>query len=164
MMDARNLWRPEMRRRQRGRGALLQIPPRPSTDARLSRFTGLLDAIVEGERALDAARQAVEGGLPAEAEQELSKFLTLARPRLEQAGDLPSQYIDLLGQTVARALVARSAAWIEHSFDGEPAPEALRSAARADVAEACGLPASWLDMKTQANLGRLQHVLELAPA
>lgn len=163
-MDARNLWRPTTRRGQRGRGFLLHPPPRPAPDARLTKFTNLLDTIAQGERALDTARQAVEGGIPAEAEMALSRFLTEARPVLERAEDLPADYVDLLGQTAARALVARAAAWIEHSFDGEPAAEALRSAARADVANANSLPANWLDAKTQMNLARLQRVLELAPA
>jgi regulator of sirC expression with transglutaminase-like and TPR domain len=133
-------------------------------DARLSRFTALLDTISEGERALDAAHRAVEENDPARAERELSRFLTDARPVLDKAGDLPSEYVDLLGQTVARALVARAAAWIEHSFEGESTAEALRKAARADVAEAAGLPPAWLDAKTQLMLGRLQRVLETAPA
>jgi hypothetical protein len=163
-MDARNLWRPTTRRGQRARGALLQMPPRPMNDARLSRFTLLLDTISEGERALDAAHRAVEEDDPPRAERELSRFLTDARPALEKTGDLPAEYVDLLGQTVARALVARAAAWIEYSFEGEPTAEALRKAARADVAEAAGLPAAWLDARTQLMLGRLQRVLETAPA
>jgi uncharacterized protein YecE (DUF72 family) len=163
-MDARTMWRPVTRRGQRERGALLQMPPQPRIDARLSRFTSLLDTISEGERALDAAHRAVERNDPAQAERELSRFLSDARPVLEHTNDLPAEYVDLLGQTIARALVARAAAWIEHSFDQDPTAEALRKAARADVAEAEDLPPAWLDGKTQAMLGRLHRVLELAPA
>jgi regulator of sirC expression with transglutaminase-like and TPR domain len=139
----------------------------------------LLDTISEGERALDLARRAVEQSDPARAERELSRFLTEARPVLERAGDLPVEYVDLLGRTAARALVARAAAWVEQAFAGkslaserfagersksEPAGAALREAARADVAEANDLPAEWLDGTTQMMLGRLQRVLELSPA
>jgi hypothetical protein len=167
-MDARNVMRPVTRRGQRGRGTLLQMPPQPRIDARLSRFTDLLDTISEGERALDAAHRAVERNEPAHAELALSRFLGDARPMLERVGDLPAEYVDLLGQTVARALVARAAAWIEHTFasersDDDPTADALRKAARADVAEAESLPPAWLDGKTQAMLARLQRVLELAP-
>jgi hypothetical protein len=140
------------------------MPPQPRIDARLSRFTHLLDTISEGERALDTARRAVEQGDPARAERELSRFLTEAGPALEHAGDLPAEYVDLLGRTAARALVARAAAWVELSFEGEPAAAVLREAARADVAEASDLPAAWQDATTQMMLGRLQRVLEPAPA
>jgi hypothetical protein len=138
------------------------MPPQPRIDARLSRFTNLLDTISEGERALDAAHRAVEASDPARAERELSRFLTDARPVLERSADLPAEYVDLLGQTVARALVARAAAWIEHSLDGDPAAAALRKAAQADAAEASELPAAWLDAKTQGILARVQRVLALA--
>ena len=152
-MDARNLWRPTTRRVQRGRGLILQPPPRPSTDVRLSRFTNLLDTIAEGERALDAAHRAVEQGNPAEAEKGLSTFLTNSRPVLEHAEDLPVDYVDLLGQTAARALVARAAAWIEHSFDSEQTAEALRAAARADVAEAPRTAAGVAGREDSADAG-----------
>ena len=88
-----------------------------------------------------------------EAEKELSTFLTNSRPVLEHAEDLPADYVDLLGQTAARALVARAAAWIEHSFDSEQTAEALRAAARADVAEATELPPAWLDAKDADDAG-----------
>lgn len=163
-MDARTVWRPATRRGQRRRAPLLQMPPQARVDIRLSHFTNLLDTITEGERALDRAHRAVEQNDPAQAERELSRFLSDARPVLERAGDLPAEYVDLLGQTVARAFVARAAAWIEHCFVGDETAEALRKAARADVAEVEILPAAWLDGKTRAMLGRLQRVLELAPA
>jgi hypothetical protein len=140
------------------------MPPQPRVDARLSRFTILLDTLSEGERALDAAGRLVAEGDVRRAERELSRFLNDARPALERAGDLPAEYVDLLGQTMARALVARVAAWIELSFDQATSAEALRKAARADVAEAGSLPGAWLDARTRTMLGRLQRVLELSPA
>lgn len=162
-MDAQKYWRPTARRGQRVRGALLPVPPQPMSDARLNRFTHLLDTISEGERALAAAHRAVEGNDAARAEKELSNFLFVARLTLARAGDLPAQYIDLLGRTMARAMVARAAAWIEHSFENAPA-EALRNAARADVEQVGGLPEAWLDGKTLVALDHLRQVLNIAPA
>jgi hypothetical protein len=158
-MDARNLWRPTTRRPMRSRGMLLQPPPRPAADARLTRFTALLDTLTAGEQALEAAHQLVEEGHPAEAERDLTDFLVAAQPVLEHSDDLPSEYVDLLGQNIARCLVARAAAWAEQAM-GSPGAEAFLRAARADTDTANHLPAGWLDQKTRVALTRLQHVLE----
>jgi hypothetical protein len=163
-MDARNLWRPTTRRLMRSRGMLLQPPPRPATDARLTRFTTLLDTLTAGEHALDAAHRLVEQGAPAQAERELTGFITDAQPVLEHSHDLPGEYVDLLGQTLARCLVARAAARVEQALSGGLGADILLRAARADVAAVDGLPAEWLDQKTRTALSRVQHVLEPTPA
>lgn len=162
-MDARNLWRPTTRRSMRSRGMLLQPPPRPAVDARLTRFTTLLDTLTAGDRALDAAHRLVEEGNPAAAEVELSDFIVRAQPVLEHSHDLPTEYVDLLGQNLARCLVARAAAWIERAMGAEP-NAALRRAAEADVESASALPAEWLDQKTRQALSRLEQLLEPAAA
>lgn len=163
-MDARNLWRPATRRPMRSRGMLLQPPPRPATDARLTRFTTLLDTLTAGESALGAAHRLVEQGSPAQAERELTQFIVAAQPVLEHSRDLPAEYVDLLGQSLARCLVARAGAWAEQALASEPSADAFLRAARADVAEANQLPAAWLDQKTRMALTRLQHVLEPSAA
>jgi hypothetical protein len=158
-MDARNLWRPTTRRPMRSRGMLLQPPPRPAADARLTRFTTLLDTLTAGEQALEAAHRLVEQGNPAEAERGLTEFVAAAQPVLEHSDDLPSEYVDLLGQNLARCLVARAAAWVEQAMGSAGAEPFLR-AAQADTDTVSHLPARWLDQKTRAALTRLQHVLE----
>lgn len=162
-MDARNLWRPTTRRPMRSRGMLLQPPPRPAADARLTRFTTLLDTLTVGERTLGTAHQFVEQGNPVAAEAELTDFIVRAQPVLEHSHDLPAEYVDLLGQSLARCLVARAAAWLEQAMGSEPS-DALRRAAQADVASVNELPAEWLDQKTRQALTRLQQVLEPAAA
>lgn len=159
-MDARNLWRPTSRRLMRSRGMLLQPPPRPATDARLTRFTTLLDTLTEGERVLDAAHRFVENADPALAESELTGFISAAQPVLEHSEDLPDEYVDLVGQVFARCLVARAAARVERALSAEPAAHILLEAARADAAAAGQLPPEWLDQKTQFALARVQHVVE----
>lgn len=163
-MDARYLWRPTTRRPMRSRSMVLQPPPRPATDARLTRFTTLLDTLTAGESALDAAHRFVEQGSPAEAERELTRFIAVAQPVLEHSRDLPREYVDLLGQNLTRCLVARAGAWVEQAFSSEVGEDALLRAALADVASASQLPAAWLDQKTQMTLTRLKHVLEPAIA
>ncbi len=163
-MDARNLWRPTTRRLMRSRGLLLQPPPRPAADARLTRFTTLLDTLTEGERALDTAHRLVERGDPGQAERELSQFIQAAQPVLEHSQDLPVEYVDLLGQMFARCLVARAAARVEQALSGESGADILLRAARADADSVEALPAEWLDQKTRGALSRVQHVLEPAAA
>lgn len=161
-MDARNLWRPTTRRSNRSRGMLLQPPPRPAADARLTRFTTLLDTLTDGERALNQSCQLVEAGKPAQAERRLTDFVGMAQPVLEHSYDLPGEYIELLGQTLARCLVARAAARVEQALSGEPGADILLRSARADAERVNELPAGWLDHKTRAALTRVQHVLEPA--
>jgi hypothetical protein len=163
-MDARNLLRPVTRRPMRSRGMLLQLPPRPATDARLTRFTTLLDTLTAGESALEAAHALVERGNAAQAERELTQFIVAAQPVLEHSRDLPAEYVDLLGQRLARCLVARAGAWVEQALASELDAEALMRAARADMASVNALPTTWLDHKTRMALTRLQHVLEPAAA
>ncbi len=163
-MDARNLWRPATRRPMRSRGMLLQPPPRPATDARLTRFTTLLDTLTAGESALDAAHRLVEQGYPAQAERELTQFIVAAQPVLEHSRDLSGEYVDLLGQNLARCLVARAGAWVEQALSSDLGADALWRAARVDVASVNELPAAWLDHKTRMALARLEHVLEPAAA
>ena len=160
MMDARNLWRPTTRRVMRSRGMLLQPPPRPASDARLTRFTNLLDTLTDGERALEAAHRSVERGDPAQAERQLTDFIVRAQPVLEHSRDLPGEYVDLLGQSLARSLVARAGAWSEQALGSGSDTETLLRAAWGDVASVNQLPASWLDQKTRMALARLEHVLE----
>jgi len=138
---------------------LLQPPPRPANDARLTRFTTLLDTITEGERTLDLAHVEVERSHPDQAEKELTQFILRARMVLEGCKDLPAEYVDLLGSILARCMVARAAAWVEQSFATEPAAHALRDAARADIAEVSELPVGWRDARTQMTVSRLQLVL-----
>lgn len=164
-MDARSLWRPTTRRALRARGLLLQPPLRPATDARLTRFTALLDALTAAEHGLDAAHRLVQLGDPAQAERALTQVIAAVQPVLEQTQDLPAEYVDLLGQSLARCLVARAGAWIEQALgtrrtaaDGA----ALLRAARADTDSVHQLPAAWLDQKTRTALTRLEHVLEPA--
>ena len=163
-MDARNLWRPTTRRMMGPRGMLLQPPPRPATDARLTRFTTLLDTLTDGERALEAAHRAVEQGDATRAAHELTGFISRAQPVLERSRDLPGEYVDLLGQSLARCLVARAGAWTEQALGPGRGTQALIGAARADVVSVNQLPAAWLDQKTRAALARLEHVLEPAAA
>jgi hypothetical protein len=139
---------------------LLQPPPRPASDARLNRFTNLLDTLTDGERALEAAHRSVQQGNPVQAERLLTDFISRAQPVLEHSRDLPAEYVDLLGQSLARCLVARAGAWTEQALGPEPGTDALLRAARADVESANQLPASWLDQKTRTALTRLEHVLE----
>jgi hypothetical protein len=143
---------------------LLQPPPRPATDARLTRFTTLLDTLAAGEQALDLAHRLVEEGKPADAERELTDLIVRAQPVLERSRDLPAEYVDLLGQSYARCLVARAAAWAEQAMGRFAGAEAFLRAARADVDTVNQLPAEWLDQKTRSALTRLQHVLEPAVA
>jgi hypothetical protein len=126
----------------------------------LSQFSTLLDTLTDGERTLNDARLAVELGNPVEAERKLTEFITCARPVLDQVREMPTEYVELLGQCFARCLVARAAAWVEQSFAETPAMHALRSAARADIAEAKGLPVAWLDVRARMTLGRLERVLD----
>ncbi len=163
-MDARNLWRPTTKRPMRSRGMLLQPPPRPATDARLTRFTTLLDTLTAGESALDAARRLVEQGDPAQAERTLTEFVLRAQPVLEHSQDLPLEYVDLLGQNLTRCLVARAGARVEQAMGAEPGATAMLRAAREDVASVNKVPAEWLDQKTRTALRRLEHVLEPAAA
>lgn len=163
-MDARNLWRPTTRRLMRSRGMLLQPPPRPATDARLTRFTTLLDTLTDGGSALDSAHRLVELGEPAEAERELTEFIARAQPVLEHSGDLPGEYVDLLGQSLARCLVARAAARVEQALAGSRGSDTLLHAAQSDADLVGHLPANWLDQKTRGALRRVQQVLEPAAA
>ncbi|MGE5604009.1 MAG: hypothetical protein ACM30E_13240 [Nitrososphaerales archaeon] len=130
----------------------------------MTRFTTLLDTLTAGESALGAAHRLVEQGSPAQAERELTQFIVAAQPVLEHSRDLPAEYVDLLGQSLARCLVARAGAWAEQALASEPSADAFLRAARADVAEANQLPAAWLDQKTRMALTRLQHVLEPSAA
>jgi hypothetical protein len=163
-MDARNLWRPTTRRLMRSRGMLLQPPPRPATDARLTRFTTLLDTLTDGERTLDTAHRLVEVGDPAQAERELTKYIAEAQPVLEHSPDLPGEYVDLLGQVFARCLVARAGARVEQALAGGAGPDLLLRAAETDVDLVDRLPAAWLDQKTRNALIRVQQILEPAAA
>jgi hypothetical protein len=138
---------------------LLQPPPRPASDARLTRFTDLLDTLTDGERALEAARLSVERGDPAQAERELTDFIVRAQPVIEHSRDLPAEYVDLLGQGLARCLVARAGARTEQALGPGPGG-ALLLAARSDVESVNQLPKAWLDQKTRAALSRLENVLE----
>jgi hypothetical protein len=138
---------------------LLQPPPRPASDARLTRFTTLLDTLTEGERALAAAHRQVESGDPGQAERELSNFIAAAQPVLEHSHDLPGEYVDLLGQSLARCLVARAGARVEQALSGEPGADLVLRAARSDAASVDQLPAEWLDQKTRLALTRVQQVL-----
>ncbi len=137
--------------------------PRPAADARLTRFTTLLDTLTAGERVLDAARRMVEDGDAAQAERELSHFIAHAQPVLDHSLDLPGEYVDLLGQAMTRCLVARAAARVEQAMAAQPGEQFLRDA-RGDVDAANQLPAEWLDQKTRLALTRLQQVLEPAAA
>lgn len=163
-MDARNLWRPTTRRLMRSRGMVLQPPLRPAADARLTRFTTLLDTLTAGESALETAHRLVEQGYPAQAERELTLFIADAGPVVERSPDLPGEYVDLLGQTLARCLVARAAARVEQALSGGAGADILLREARADAEAANRLPAEWLDQRTRLALSRVEHVLEPAAA